>query len=82
MGDIADMMLDGTLCAGCGEYLGSEFCVLSYCSGCENPNLPKKPAKAGGLVKLPRVKCAQCERWISPRGMQKHIHDKHAGPAK
>lgn len=34
MGEIADMMLDGTLCEGCGEYLDDEDGdgVPRYCS--------------------------------------------------
>lgn len=37
MGEIADMILDGTMCAGCGEWLndgadGDGF--PGYCSGC------------------------------------------------
>lgn len=35
MGEIADMMLDGTLCEGCGEYLDGEgFGIPRYCNGC------------------------------------------------
>ena len=36
MGDIADMMLDGTLCQLCGVYLDGEGngCP-TYCAGCE-----------------------------------------------
>lgn len=32
MGEIADMMLDGTLCEGCGEYLGEGMGFPDYCS--------------------------------------------------
>lgn len=43
MGDIADMMLDGTLCEGCGEYLGGEsFGVPRYCSGCRRERRPAR----------------------------------------
>jgi hypothetical protein len=33
MGEIADAMLDGTLCARCGGYLGSGSGVPVYCCG-------------------------------------------------
>lgn len=33
MGEQADMMLDGTLCQACGEYIGSDF--PDYCSDCK-----------------------------------------------
>lgn len=32
MGEIAEMMLDGTLCEGCGEYLGEGDGFPQYCS--------------------------------------------------
>lgn len=37
MGEIADMMLDGTLCCVCGVYLDNEDESESpqWCSGCE-----------------------------------------------
>jgi hypothetical protein len=34
MGDVADMMLDGTLCAGCGVYIGNDV-GPSYCDTCK-----------------------------------------------
>lgn len=34
MGEIADMMLEGTLCAGCGEYLGRDNGYAEYCYTC------------------------------------------------
>lgn len=32
MGEIADAMLDGTLCEGCGAYLGDDTGFPGYCS--------------------------------------------------
>lgn len=32
MGEIADMMLDGTLCEGCGTYIGEGSGFPGYCS--------------------------------------------------
>lgn len=34
MGEIADMMLEGCLCAGCGEYLGRDNGYAEYCYSC------------------------------------------------
>jgi hypothetical protein len=34
MGDIADMMLDGDMCEGCGEYLGGGDGFPRRCYGC------------------------------------------------
>lgn len=48
MGEIADMMLEGVLCQGCGEYMGEGEGYPGFCSkecagglSCEPP--PKKP---------------------------------------
>jgi hypothetical protein len=32
MGEIADMMLDGTLCEGCGDFIGRHAGFPQYCS--------------------------------------------------
>jgi hypothetical protein len=34
MGEIAEMMLDGTLCEGCGEYMGDECGYARRCHYC------------------------------------------------
>lgn len=31
MGEIAEMMLDGTLCAMCGVYIGTDSGIPTYC---------------------------------------------------
>lgn len=38
MGEIADMMLDGTLCEGCGVYLGNGKGYPQYCQNCKSDN--------------------------------------------
>lgn len=56
MGEIADMMLDGTLCEGCGAFIGEGDGFPQYCSAecadmrggeftCEPPNKSKKRKK-------------------------------------
>jgi hypothetical protein len=36
MGEIAEMMLDGTLCEGCGEFLNEEpLGYPGYCFSCQ-----------------------------------------------
>ena len=36
MGEIAEMMLEGVLCAGCGEWLGGDGDGFpEYCAGCQ-----------------------------------------------
>jgi len=35
MGEYADMMLDGTVCQHCGEYLGTDNGYPTSCAACE-----------------------------------------------
>ena len=34
MGDIADMVLDGMMCEGCGDFLGDGVGYPQYCPAC------------------------------------------------
>lgn len=34
MGEIADMMLEGIMCQGCGEFLGEGDGFPTWCAGC------------------------------------------------
>jgi len=45
MGDIAEMMLEGTLCVQCGEFIenGAPLGFPRYCTGCQ----PKRPKRRG-----------------------------------
>lgn len=77
MGEIADMMLDGTMCAGCGEWLhdgedGDGFPV--YCASCapdyEDEPEPQKPKNT--------VACPECGKKVRDKiGLRQHIEAKH-----
>lgn len=65
MGEIAEMMLDGTMCAGCGEWLndgedGEGY--PGYCEGCADdyrevaPERKKPLAKIMDELKTPQAK--------------------------
>ena len=41
MGEIADMMIEGTLCEGCGVYIGNATGFTRRCSDC-NPSKSNK----------------------------------------
>lgn len=75
MGDIADMMIDGTLCQGCGVYLESEsFGVARYCAGC------KQGQHGIGMQVGPnaiKVNCPKCQRRVKEIGLAQHLRDKH-----
>jgi len=67
MGDIADMMIDGTLDIYTGEYIG-EAC--GYPRTINEPNyFDKRNHK--------KVKCKICKRLISPQGIEQHNKAKH-----
>lgn len=76
MGEIAEMMLDGTLCACCGDYLGDDdgWGIPSYCPGCEPDFVQEEPKKKK------KVKCKHCSRTVTPNGMSDHVHDVHQKP--
>lgn len=57
MGEIAEMMLDGTLCEGCGEYLeGEGMGFPRYCSGCARDRAPRGPLPSAGKRERKREK--------------------------
>lgn len=47
MGDISEMMLDGTMCAGCGEFLGQGEGYPKFCKECQDEMdaVKRKPKK-------------------------------------
>lgn len=45
MGEIADAMLDGSLCQGCGEYLGGGDGFPVLCAGCAPSDRQPKPER-------------------------------------
>lgn len=72
MGDIADMMLDGTLCEGCGVYLGSGNGYPQYCSGCRQHHPTDYDNEA-------KIVCPACGKRIWPSGLKQHAAAKHGG---
>lgn len=73
MGDISEMMLDGTLCQGCGIYLpGNAEGFPRYCSvQCTPVELaPVGPAK---------VSCPTCRKRVKANGLADHMRDVHTG---
>lgn len=51
MGDIADDMLDGTLCSVCGEWLGIEAGYPMMCPTCEKDANTKQDRREEKLLK-------------------------------
>ena len=73
MGEIADMMLDGTLCQCCGVYIGSDYDFPTHCSDCKPVNKKRKP------VKMAKEQCPECGKYVAWAGMQQHTKAKHGG---
>ena len=71
MGDIADMMLDGTLCEGCGEYLGDGNGYVRYCLSCTE-DMPKPQQKTKN-----KIACPHCGKWVKKKSLDMHIEAKH-----
>lgn len=78
MGEIAEMMLDGTLCAGCGVHLDGEAMGFPvYCAGCRREGrdfVPDRtrPKNRPSALKHP---CPHCGRRV--KGLADHIRDAH-----
>lgn len=79
MGEYAEMMLDGTCCSSCGEYLGSDAGYPIMCAGCapkEEPKQEKKP-RAVSLAAPAKVACPYCFTRVKKVGFADHLSAKH-----
>lgn len=74
MGDIAEMMLDGTLCQECGAYIKTKADGFPRtCHYCQGEN--RKSA-------APKVKCTICGKNVKAAGLIDHkrvVHKLEAG---
>ena len=76
MGEIAEMMLDGTLCACCGEYMGSSNDFPTYCGGCA-PDFETPPSKFDRPISRKKVRCDICGKGVKKTGLAMHKAAKH-----
>lgn len=70
MGEIAEMMLDGTLCQTCGDFLGDDCGYPRMCPACEGCRAPPKAPVA-------KVACPTCGKKVKPAGLADHQRDVH-----
>lgn len=80
MGEIAEMMLDGTLCEGCGVYLeGDGEGIPRYCSDECARDRGALPAHPNQIYKASakKVSCPTCKRRVKPAGLKDHMRDAH-----
>jgi hypothetical protein len=75
MGEIADQMLDGTLCEGCGVYMGDECGHPRLCNACDEHKDEPAQNEVNRIVK--KVACPTCQRMVKLAGLSAHIRDKH-----
>lgn len=67
MGEIADMMLDGTLCEQCGGAIGDR----------QSPGYPRLCVDCKSRQK---VRCEACGKLVKESGMDDHLRAKHGMP--
>ena len=88
MGDIADMMLEGMLCQGCGEFLGDGDGYPVFCSSCGGDadvvdHQPRKSKKHTPNPDAPKVwGCTGCKKMFRKKNdAQAHCYaTKHGEP--
>ncbi len=72
MGEIAEMMLDGTLCQVCGVFLGEDCGFPVTCRDCQGPKKSRAMREGGGW------ECPVCDRNFGTKGAKKaHLRDVH-----
>jgi hypothetical protein len=77
MGEIADMMLDGDLCEGCGVYMGSAGAGFPRrCRSCMRDER-SGPVKYAPPRNATKVACPDCGRHVKATGLADHQRDKH-----
>ena len=81
MGEYAEMMLDGTCCAQCGEYLDDDDAdgIPRYCcAACEPAGFRTPAPKTARTVKIKTIKCPLCEKMFAePNALGQHVSMKH-----
>ena len=91
MGEIADMMLEGDLCASCGTFIDEQGGdgYPRYCSRqCAidqgaldaynaEQKAPRRPAQWQRTDVPPKVVCPTFGRKVSEKGLPDHQRDKH-----
>lgn len=85
MGEIADMMLEGDLCAGCGGFIDTEGGegFPRYCSSqcARNHGIEPEPKRRHpSAITQPRngkVACPTCGKRVKEVGLKDHQRDAH-----
>lgn len=78
MGEVADMMLEGQMCQGCGEVLGDGDGYPVLCDGCQQ----EQGVDQHGEKKTPKpnrqkTRCPECDKKVKVTGLAMHRRDVH-----
>lgn len=76
MGEIADWMLEGGLCQGCGVYLGEGDGYPTFCRDCARDQPAREP-QFSQPKNVAKVACKVCGRHVKAVGLNDHIRDSH-----
>ncbi len=84
MGDLTDMILDGTLCEGCGVYLGEPVDYPRRCHRCQkDQRVDALKTATHTHYRETKTRCPQCGKRVKITGLTDHVRDAHAaGPGK
>jgi hypothetical protein len=87
MGEVADMMINGDMCEGCGGFLGGGDGHPRRCSYCMAEELGTRPAikietttRDGQPISRPsKINCPHCRKLVKIVGLKQHIKAVHEG---
>lgn len=82
MGEIAEMMLEGDLCEGCGCYMGgSGDGFPRRCASCRKEQRAENhQATLARHQQVKKVPCPTCGRKVKACGLSDHQRDAHKAP--
>ena len=77
MGEIAEDMVNGFICAQCMQPLPTQTFTQSYCHDCEKDYAGYKKQVSKQKKDSEKVSCHICGKKVSGAGMSQHFRDKH-----
>lgn len=78
MGDVTDMMLDGTLCEGCGAYLGEAVDYPRRCRQCQkDQRVDALKTATHAHHRETKMPCPTCNKRVKIAGLTDHMRDAH-----
>jgi len=75
MGEIAEMMLNGEVCQGCGGFMGEALGYPGYCSKqCAGESSTPEPVTMTkcGHPRPSKIRCPDCDKLVKKAGLRDH----------